>query len=611
MANEQTKKQPSPQKKGEKKDEKKSIKGKVVAGIIFSIIGGFSIGVVSTLGGLFGAGYYLLNGATLKDSVDTVETITGQEIDYSQFITDELASNTVIGAVQQVASLAQEAQDGTLCLSSLERFTPMVRTTVEDNLLPFFESYGVTVSSQELLSTPFSELGDFIGEAINGMEIGKAISSFSGSEVSGLILMFAYGEENYEYVQKTTASGNEIVMLGNNRPVVVGDFMEEDKLSELLSHLSLAAFMEAAGGAQQDEPLMRAILYGEEGVDYDVVGGEVVMKPRTYTFESNVFTDTESGITYTYNNAAQAWYNTQTGYAIVTGQNGYDYVVVDGNGEIVEFLQSTAGAYNVHRFPADGPFTPANAVVQRRRGITVDKIMQDGIDTDIIMTMRIADIVGPVDQATNPLMYTIANKGWKVGDINAANINTLKLGEVIAIPNDPTSIMYLLRNEEIGNLENAINGLTIKEVLGNHVEAHRFLKHLANTPISNIESAMNDLKVVDVFSDKVYQPGTTTLTGTWKYMLTDPNGVMDADDYTFNDFDSLINNLSTTIKTATLADLKADGVLNLTNVDTSQSTIMGQSISMLMKTLVDSSCTQSTLGELSIQDLLTIVAESE
>ena len=95
-------------------------------------------------------------------------------------------------------------------------------------------------------------------------------------------------------------------------------------------------------------------------------------------------------------------------------------------------------------------------------------------------------------------------------------------------------------------------------------------------------------------------------------MLSDPESHKTHDEYTFNDFDALMYNMTANIETASLQDLSADDVLHFEGVDMSQTTLMGISINdLLVYSTGDATRTESTLGELSLLDLLTIVVNNE
>ena len=125
-------------------------------------------------------------------------------------------------------------------------------------------------------------------------------------------------------------------------------------------------------------------------------------------------------------------------------------------------------------------------------------------------------------------------------------------------------------------------------------------RSVADTPISEIETAMNTLTVAQVFEDKAFDNGGH-LTGTWKYMLT--GGSKAYDEYTFNDFDQLMINISENIKEASMQELVDDKVMTFEGIELDQTTIMGVPIS----TLTSGAATQ--LGDLSLIDLLNLIKE--
>ncbi len=883
--------------------------GKFLAALL-----GFFIGTVAALGGLFGAGYYIIAYVPIKDGLDIVGDATGAaDKYYTDYITEEFASNSIFGAVKEIQAFAEEAAEGTASLSSLEKFSPLVRDKLSD-VCDLVQKYGVPLYIDELMEKPFSELPTYLGNAINKTEIGKAATEYSSSgESSGLIDLISYGEENYEYI---IVEGKK-EMLGNNKPTTLDAFKSNDSLVSILKNISLLAFLQSTGSTHDTDLLLRTFLYGEENVDYVMVGSTVERLPRYYVYDvgTDSFTDSESKLVYT--KSGDAWFNAKTDYDILSCTEGeYVYKVIDENEETVCMLKkypgtnpALANAYEVYRISEGG-----TAVQQMRRGLTVGDLMEDGIDfktflnkinlgdlleldansdpvllsiaygaegtdytvdgtkivpvttptkvgdlmdTDtlkekvydltlaslldispldlydddttndpdsmllllafgeenthyelvdttgdgkpdkiqwlndasnnpysertirdltaedsnvfdsitiasvlnvttgsdpllialaygsesryeivgdkFVMNQIVSSVVGGVayddmnnpadvttfqetvgseniyyveyyydvaqtmlqekyylrgngneyyaydtleearagdadtrlkyskqmlstlrnvdkadvflknvplgaaldiaptssdklmvaiaygyegeefdivggevvwnintdtglpyrprtlndlgnaktiidklhigdfsetvvNKADNPLMYTIQQEKWTVGDLTLSNINGLKLSDVLVISDtDDGSILYALRDTKIGNLETSIEDLTVEDILGDDAKSNRFLKQIATTPIKDLKTTMDTLSVANVFADEVYvtpNVSTSGLKGEWKYMLTDPNGVKAPEAYTFNDFNAMLSNLRANMKTATLLELKADGVLD-------------------------------------------------
>ncbi len=106
--------------------------------------------------------------------------------------------------------------------------------------------------------------------------------------------------------------------------------------------------------------------------------------------------------------------------------------------------------------------------------------------------------------------------------------------------------------------------LTAGDILGDEVNSNPMLKHLKDTPIDQLATAIKDLKFAQVFADKIYDEHGN-LKNVWKYMLVE-NGVDKSSEYTvLNDMDKLVDNMIANVQTATLRDLRNDGILNFSS----------------------------------------------
>ncbi|MBQ9117856.1 MAG: hypothetical protein IJY11_01480 [Clostridia bacterium] len=387
--------------------KKSGFLGKFVAALI-----GFVIGILATVGGIAGFGYYVATSMTLKEGINTIGDMTGSKIDYKDFLTESFASNTILEAIGDIQDFAQDASDGSASLGSLETFTP-----IRDKLEPVIDkaiSYGLPMTMDELMAKPFSQLDAYILESIDNMEIGKAAGQYAG-EISEMLKLISYGELDHEFIEKDVDYDGEmdVVMLGNNTPTKLSDLMTNDKFTTILSHISLAGFLKSTGNSHNDDELFRAFLYGEENVDYVLVDNgsteSVQMLPRLYTFDSNnnTFLEEESEETYTY--MSGVWHNSKLGYTITSyNTDGYAYAVVDSDRVLVELLKEVdTNSYEVYRFPSNQSILHPG-VKQLRRGLTMGDLMEEGIDIErILYDIAVADLLD-LNGDSDSLMLTIA-----------------------------------------------------------------------------------------------------------------------------------------------------------------------------------------------------------
>ncbi len=135
-----------------------------------------------------------------------------------------------------------------------------------------------------------------------------------------------------------------------------------------------------------------------------------------------------------------------------------------------------------------------------------------------------------------------------------------------------TKVMYEARTiEELSGENNAISmlteRLTIKEILGEDAtQDNIFLKHVQDETISSLPNAIVKLSIAKVYEDEVYDE-QNNLKGTWSYLLTDQYKVKKPEDYTVENFDEMIGNMTHNMQNASLNQLQADGIISGMNED--------------------------------------------
>ena len=362
-------------------------RGGGIGGKIVALLVGFILGIVGTIGGIVGGGYYLASNVTIKDAVGGVEGVTGTDIDYSQYITEEYAEKTLIGLIGSIGEVASEFSNGTGSLSTLEQISPYVRTVVEQ-ITASTEEYGVSIDAETLMTTPFAQLADFATQTMNGIELGKVLQTV-GFETS-ILKLLCYGEEGVNYEMQ----GDEIVMLGSNKPLTVGALTTDAGIEGIMSNLSLAGLMESLGSVDTSDSIMRALLFGKEGVDYEMEGGKVEMKPIYFRYNASLdcFMDDTNSL---YTKTSEGYKNEQgiviqkNTVSLTSSQEGteYDYCVYDKNGNLLYELKTPVGE-SENYFAAY-----KNDVEQKHRGLTMGDLTGGKDLTSILETLAVGDLL--------------------------------------------------------------------------------------------------------------------------------------------------------------------------------------------------------------------------
>lgn len=154
--------------------------------------------------------------------------------------------------------------------------------------------------------------------------------------------------------------------------------------------------------------------------------------------------------------------------------------------------------------------------------------------------------IRPAGYEDNPdcsyVLSAIYAKGGTVAQLSST-LDTLTLGEVIKDANDPSSMLYPLRNDSLDTLDGA--------------------------------TMSSKIKIDAVFGDDIYGVGnphtTDNITGIWKYLLrevgepefTGAPYAYKYIDYTLSDMQTMMDNFKANMQTAKLRNLVADDIISM------------------------------------------------
>lgn len=294
-------------------------------GKFLAVFLGFLFGIICTLGGLAGLGYVLYAKIKIAEGFKAVNKITGSDIDYSEYITEEYAQKTIAELMKDLGALSSDFQNQTASLSSLEKFSPKVRETAE-SIVKKISEYGVAVDTDVLMTTPLSGMSEFLTDTLNTVEVGKVLDK-SGILVESndsyeILMLLCYGEKGVDYAvdgegRPVKDDKGNVTMLGSAAPTTVGDLTKDT--NKVLDKMTLSAVMNATNSLDNSDPMIRALLYGAEGENYtyDEEKKEVTMLPLRYKYdgETNSITDAD-GKTYAYDETGKKWLAEDGGYIL-------------------------------------------------------------------------------------------------------------------------------------------------------------------------------------------------------------------------------------------------------------------------------------------------------
>lgn len=439
-------------KRERKKEEKKS---SGFFGKLLCVVLGFILGIVGTIGGIAGAGYVLVTQVSIKQAVDTVNDVAGTSINYSDYVSEEYADQTVWGMLGVFGEVATEFQNGTGSFNTLAKISPMVRKGV-DSLATTISGYGVNVDVDTLMGTPISELSAFLMDTVNSIEIASLLETVTGNPATGIIALLCYGEEGVHYVKETNDAGEtEIRMLGTNTTATIGKLTSEGGITSLLGELSFAALLDATGGTNDDDTIMRTLLYGELDKDYIVADdGSVQPLPISYTYSNTADTFTDGdGVVFARNGAIWQSDNGLTIATDTTEGDEYDYALMDGDSNIIYKLSSTMKSTTYYAY-TDG-------VMQYRRGLLIGDLLGEDADlTGIVGSIRLGELL-KLDGNSDSIMLAVAyGEEGKDYTIDESTNKIIPLNN--ADSKAPTTIGDLLNGDGMALVEN----ISLSAVLG-------------------------------------------------------------------------------------------------------------------------------------------------
>ena len=701
-------------------------------GKFLAVVLGFLFGIIVTIGSIAAVGYYLVARMTIRQGIEFVGNLTGKDVDYTDYITDEYANETVMGLVGELQKLSESLSDKTITLADLNAISPLVEKQVTDlsaRLAADFriplavnsayhgedgsvldeegnviiDASGNVVKKDEngradftgkdgemlvgLMDLPFGEISTFLVDSLAPVQVGAVLSApevgmlTPNSENYDLLMLVCYGDKgNY----KTNQAGDIVLdengnaeMLGGAKATTFGNllgFGGNGGMEAIIQNMSVAGLMEATGSLDDSDELVRALLYGVEGVHYAVgTEGEIEMLRvgiavyggAAYDRGGNLLPgaveETEGDYLYTDGDTVyRLERQSEESIEIETEEGPLSLpllIAEDETGEEVFYKPHTIGDLSgenslisgitkdltIGQFMGDGEQSSLSAAISAWK-------IDDLNDQDKIMSLKIADVIG-VDENSPAVLQAMRDRDWTLAYLNDKDtFNQLALGEVIEIDEsnpDTPALLVSLQNTSIGELSDAVNRLTLVELLGeDQVEKSSILRNLADSTAKTLADDISALSIAQVFEDKVYKTdgdgnyldengnvlyyndtdgnwytspdfaadtrSERVLTGTWKYLLT---GDKAAEEYTLEDIGDLTANMTKNVQSAALNDLYADGVIEtqdgsgdltfLTEKILYEATVSVGGIRYTVLSIDPAEFSdKQTIGELTIQELI-------
>lgn len=523
--------------------KKSGILGKVIALLL-----GFILGIIATIGGIAGAGFYIYKNVKIKDALGLIPNF-----DYSEYITDEYAEKTLEGLVGDVSTIFSDSDN--VSLSSFSDITPYPATLVAQLKESLGES-GIDIDEQEFLEVPFTQYSEYFESVITDIRLG-AVMTAAGVEMSDMLLFLCYGEEGVDY---DMINGTPQMRPGKEE-LRLGALLEsEDGIAGFWQSMPLQLLLGIdLNDTIDDDPIMLALAFGSEGIHYtieneegrlvpkmkDVIytaAHEIVGEPPETTLVHSLFDEFGEVIENT-------TYDKTLDVFAITDENGVLYAKKDATlGEnyyrVYNSLDEGAQPLTFKKRTV-GDFTEdASALVldMRIRDMIEDtsssSILQaisnwqisDLQDQKKINALQVSDIL-PLGEQPTGLMQAIST--WKIEDLNnQQKINSIPLNAVIPMDSAPHMLIQLttMPNGDattIGTISERMHTITVKDVLADgNANGNAILEKLGDTPVEELAGRLNKLSVQELYAKEVFNGSLNTSDGKFYFKATKGSSII-------------------------------------------------------------------------------------
>lgn len=266
------------------------IKKSGIGGKILALALGFVMGAGGVIGGVAGAGYWVVN-QPVQDTLDTVNGLTGANIDFSQYISPEYAKLKVMKLVGEITAVASSFASCQGCLNDLAKISPYVGTAL-DPLLTTLEGFGLALNKEDLMTVPVAELPTHLLETAKDMKLVDILKSVGTNTDELLYKALCYTEDNQPVTVRMLLESPSSLLDGIPlATLLIGDKVIDPNTDNLLLAIAYGNPNRYELDTTQNLVVMNAMRFTKEGATfYDIDGNEVAA-----TLEDGVYTLTIKG----------------------------------------------------------------------------------------------------------------------------------------------------------------------------------------------------------------------------------------------------------------------------------------------------------------------------
>ncbi len=500
---------------------------------------GFLFGIIVTVGGIAGTGWYIFAKMKIDKGVGTINKLTGANINYTEYLDKSYGQKTIKDLMGDVINATSKVSEGKGTLEDLNAISPLVTTLLEGEdgeggLIATLKEYGIETKKEDLMTKiiinksgekdPEKYLLDYLVDKAKGLQVSELLSLFdfptndlldyvltngpSGSLTVGTLMDGEIGDffKKYEIGQMllktsfvipedmqdfvyTLLFGEGYIVDGDGnvtageKPLTVGN------VGEVLTRLYDVP-LDALMPIDLDDTLMCILAYG--GKDrFDGASGEAVMKQVYYTYDSvtNKLFDADG---------KDVTANVKTNDLPTSATVEF----IDGESTLSYYLKEDTTDGNVTTLLAYADATYENAILFEKT--TIQDLLDGNLVNNLFDKLTLGDVID-ID-ASNPNTMDILIK-LKDTPINKLKdeIDELTLGDVIEIDGESHEILRNLKDTPIKDLsseiEDAIAEIKLGEVMEITTSSPLVLQNLKDTAIGDLSSAFNTLtldKVIEI-----------------------------------------------------------------------------------------------------------------
>lgn len=412
-------------------------------GRVLAVLLAFLVGIFVTLGGILGVGFYA--------GTRPLKEVLGMfKFDYSQWLTDTAADMSVLQLTQQLTG------GGLDSLGAIAAYTPYVDTLI-GQISTQLQDLGVDLDEEGLKATSFSEIGQYLSDTIQTVELGKVLKVTAQSDP--LMLALCYGTEgtNEEGGDYTVSDEGEIVMNEGKEPTSISTLVND--ASGIIGKVTVEAALSVNADSNGT---VRYLAYGTEGEDYRIAEAE----DGTRTIE--MLTDPVTGERH-----RKKLLSDLTGSSDIVGNATVsDLVTIDEN---------------------------SSSLLQTIRDWTVEDLS----NAARIDRVKISQLL-EVDENSSAILQVMAD--WRISDLkDQKKIDSLLLSDIITINDESPAILKTLANTRLDQIGQAANELRLTDILGEEsVTQSKLLRHLATSTLSTLSKDVDALTVGQIYGDEIY-----------------------------------------------------------------------------------------------------------